>query len=229
MSRMTAPSHPGPLVRATLAFARRKTASIAGGEADSMIEPVEAFAHTPGLMFGYGALELANERAHRVDERLKELAVLKAATLVGCEYCIDIGSAVIRRTGLGDEQLLALPRYRESGLFDELEILVLDLAVGMTRTPVSVPEELFEALRERLGDGGVVELTQVLALENFRSRFNAAMEIGAAGFSEGMVCALPEQRAGEPAQASPPLRATEPAPKPSAASAAAGNGAAIVS
>lgn len=31
----------------------------------------------------------------------------------------------------------------------------------------------------------------VIAMENMRGRFNLAFGIGAAGFSEGMVCAVP--------------------------------------
>jgi 4-carboxymuconolactone decarboxylase len=36
-----------------------------------------------------------------------------------------------------------------------------------------------------------VELTHLIALENLRGRFNLALGVGAAGFSEGMVCAVP--------------------------------------
>jgi len=39
--------------------------------------------------------------------------------------------------------------------------------------------------------GMLVKLTHVIALENMRGRFNLALGIGAAGFSEGMVCAVP--------------------------------------
>ena len=39
--------------------------------------------------------------------------------------------------------------------------------------------------------GLLVKLTHVIALENMRGRFNLALDIGAAGFSEGMVCAVP--------------------------------------
>jgi AhpD family alkylhydroperoxidase len=195
MTRIAAPERPGVIVRATLRSARRKTAQMTAVETDSMIEPLEAFAHTPGLLLGYGVLELANQRARAVPRRLKEMVVLKAATLMGCEYCIDIGSAIARRSGLSDEQLLALHRYRESGLFDDLELLALDYTVALTRTPVTVTDELFEALREHLGDAGMVELTQLIALENYRSRFNMALAIGSAGFSEGMVCALPDREA----------------------------------
>jgi hypothetical protein len=37
-----------------------------------------------------------------------------------------------------------------------------------------------------------VELTHVIALENMRGRLNLALGIDAAGFSEGMVCAVPD-------------------------------------
>jgi 4-carboxymuconolactone decarboxylase len=225
MTRIPAPAKPGAIARVATASARRKVAKVTkrdARETAAMIEPLDAFAHAPALLLGYGALELGNERSRALDHRLKELVVLKAATLMGCEYCIDIGSAVARGMGISDEQLLALPRYRESGLFSELEVLALDYAVAMSRTPVSVPDELFAALREHLDERQLVELTGTIALENFRARFNAALEIGAAGFSEGMVCALPEaaehaggaerERAGASANG-----AGAPAPQPAAA------------
>src|SRR5262245_22449989 len=85
---------------------------------------------------------------NRLDVHLNHLAQLKAATLTSCEYCIDLGAQIARRSGLTDAQLRALPRYRESGLFNALEVLVLDYAVSMSRTPVDVPEELFAQLKE---------------------------------------------------------------------------------
>jgi alkylhydroperoxidase family enzyme len=69
---------------------------------------------------------------------------------------------------------------------------VLDYAVGMSSTPVEVSDGLFAALREHFDDAQLVELTHLIALENMWGRFNLALGIGAAGFSEGMVCAVPE-------------------------------------
>ena len=34
--------------------------------------------------------------------------------------------------------------------------------------------------------------THLIALENMRGRFNLALGVGSAGFSEGMVCSIPE-------------------------------------
>jgi 4-carboxymuconolactone decarboxylase len=156
-----------------------------------MIEPLELYAHVPGLLRGYMTVEQATAELDRIDKRLRALAELKAATLTHCEYCIDIGSQISRQWGLRDEELLALPFYQTSPLFSDLEKLVLDYAVGMSRTPVEVSDALFAKLRDHFDDAQLVELTHLIALENMRGRFNLALGVGAAGFSEGMVCAVP--------------------------------------
>ncbi|HTY95979.1 MAG TPA: carboxymuconolactone decarboxylase family protein [Solirubrobacteraceae bacterium] len=156
------------------------------------VDPIGVYSHAPGLLIGYCLFEQATAKQHAVDERLKMLAALKAAALIRCEFCADIGSAEARGAGITEEQLLALPRYRESDAFDELERLVLDYAVAMTRTPPEVDDELFAALREHFDERQLVELTNMIALENLRSRFNHGFSMSPAGFSEGMVCIVPE-------------------------------------
>ena len=185
----------GLYVKIAYHFTRRGIAKLTGRETERMLEPLEMYAHVPALFRGYAKLEQATAKLHRLDKRLHALAELKAATLTHCEYCIDMGSAISRQWGLTDEEILALPGYQTSPLFSELDKLVLDYAVGMSRTPVDVPGELFDRLRQHLDDGQIVELTHHIALENMRGRFNLALGIGPAGFSDGMVCAVP---AGHP-------------------------------
>jgi AhpD family alkylhydroperoxidase len=186
----------GLRLRLVYFFMRRGLPRLAGREParpEGMLEPLEMFAHVPRLLNAYGRLEQANAKLDRLDQRISDLAELKAATMTSCEYCIDLGSQVARqRSGLSDEELLALPRYRDSDLFSEVEKLALDYAVGMSRTPVEVSDALFARLQEHFDEAQLVELTFVIALENLRGRFNLAFGIGAAGFSEGMVCAVPE-------------------------------------
>jgi len=185
------PAQAGLQVKIAYHFTRRSIAKLTGRETERMIEPLEIYALVPVLFKGYARLEQATARLHRLDKRLHALAELKAATLTHCDYCIDMGSAIARQWGLTDEELLALPSYQASPLFSELDKLVLDYAVGMSRTPAAVPGELFDRLRRHLDDGQIVELTHHIALENMRGRFNLALGIGSAGFSDGMVCAIP--------------------------------------
>jgi alkylhydroperoxidase family enzyme len=175
----------GPLVRLVYRLSRRQL----GRDVD----PISVYAHAPRLLIGYGMFEQATAKQHRVEERLKALAETKAAAVVNCEFCCDIASSIARKAGITEAQLLALPRYRESGEFSELERLVLDYTVAISRTPATVPDELFAAMREHFDERQMVELTNVIAIENMRARFNTAFDMTPAGFSEGMVCAAPER------------------------------------
>ena len=69
---------------------------------------------------------------------------------------------------------------------------MLDYAVAMTCTPPEIGDELFASLREHFDERQMVELTNIIALENLRSRFNIAFDMDPAGFSEGRVCIVPE-------------------------------------
>lgn len=165
-----------------------------------MIEPLELYA--PGLLVVYGKLEQATAKQNRVYWRLKMFAQLMAPALQRCEYCIDLGSQIARHSGLSDERLLTLPRYRENALLTHQEKLVLAYAAGMSSAPVDVSDDLFTELREHFDKAKLVELRSVIALENMRGRFKLALGFGAAGFSEGMVCAAPANTPDPTAQRS---------------------------
>src|SRR5579884_1727795 len=171
---------------------RRLTFSIAKRTYGREMEPTRIMAHHRPLMAGLGVLSMTDEFfSHAVDEQLKHLARLRAAQLIGCEWCLDFGSYLAQKSGIRHEKLRALSTWRESDQFDALERLVLEYAEGMTRTPVDVSEELFAQLREHLDERQVVELTMVVALENLYSRFNWSLGIEGEGFSEGMYCVRP--------------------------------------
>ena len=86
--------------------------------------------------------------------------------------------------GLTDQELVALPNHRTSPLFSELDKLVLDYAVDISRTPAEVPDELFDKLRRHLDEAQLVQLTHHIALENMRGWFNRALGIGSAGLAK---------------------------------------------
>jgi alkylhydroperoxidase family enzyme len=175
-----------PIVRAGYRESRRRYGEV--------MDPLRVFAHHPKVMAGYGALELASERSQLVDRRLKHLAELRVGMICGCEWCLDFGSAISPEAGVGEAELRALPTYETSDRFGELERLVLDYATAMSRSPVDVPDELFDRLREHFDEAQLVELTNIIALENYRARFNWAFGIANQGFSEGSFCVPPEAR-----------------------------------
>ena len=186
----------GPMVKLVYRFGPRMMKKLAGRDPQigSGLEPIEIWAHQPKMMTGMGRFNQAVRKGKSVDERTKNLVELKGAQMIGCEFCVDLGSQICRNSGFSDEELLALPRYRQSELFTEREKTALDYAAAVMRTPVEVTDDLFARMKEHFSDEQMVEITALLTLVNL-DRFNAAFGIGSAGFSEGMVCLVPDRPA----------------------------------
>ena len=190
----------GPIVKLVYRLMRKGMKKLTGRQPahGSGIEPVEIWAHQPKMMSGMGKFQQAVRKGRSVDERLKYLVELKGAQMIGCEFCVDLGSQICRKSGFTDEELLAVPRYAESALFTEREKLALDYTVAVMHTPVDVTNELFDQMTMHFTSEQLVEITALLTAVNL-SRFNAAFGIASAGFSEGMVCVPPDRPANIPA------------------------------
>jgi alkylhydroperoxidase family enzyme len=189
-------SQAGPMVKLVYRLGPRMMRKLTGREASigSGIEPMEIWAHKPKLMVAMGKFNGAIRKSGALEERIRNLCELKGAAMIGCEFCVDLGSQICRNSGFSDEELLAIPRYESSEMFNEREKVALGYTVAVMRTPVEVTDELFAKLQEHFTTEQIVELTALLTLVNL-DRFNAAFAIGSAGFSEGMVCVPPEKPA----------------------------------
>jgi AhpD family alkylhydroperoxidase len=187
-------SQAGLVVKLTYRFGPRMMTKLTGRapQTGSGLEPMEIWAHQPKMMMGMGRFNQAIRKGKSVEERIKNLIELKGAQMIGCEFCVDLGSQICRKSGFTDEELLALVRYQSSDLFTDREKTALDYAVAVMRTPVEVTDELFARMRSYFDERQLVEITALLTLVNL-DRFNAAFKIGAAGFSEGMVCVPPDR------------------------------------
>ena len=190
----------GPIVKLVYRFGPRMMKKLTGRapQTGSGLEPMEIWAYRPKMMIGMGKFNQAVRKGKSVDERLKNLVELKGAQMIGCEFCVDLGSQICRHSGLSDDELLALPRYRHRDLFTDREKLALDYTAAVMRTPVEVSDQLFDQMKEHFSNEQLVEITAHLMVVNL-DRFNAAFGIGSAGFSDGMVCVPPDRPTTSPA------------------------------
>jgi alkylhydroperoxidase family enzyme len=151
----------------------------------AVLDPVAAVAHNRQVGLAYGIFELQVERWRTLDRGLKDLAVMMAAATIGCSWCMDFGYwESVTRHDVPAEKIRAVPHWRDSGAFTEVERLVLEYAEAMTGTPPSVTDEMAERLRGHLSQAQLVELTAIVAVENLRSRMNAALGLTAQGFKD---------------------------------------------
>jgi AhpD family alkylhydroperoxidase len=167
----------GVLGRLAYRYARRRFGAVP--------EPFAVLRHHPRLFWAGALAEAADEKAATVlPRRLRELAVYRAATVVGCSWCVDFGTMLQRLGGLDVERLQHIDDYADSPFFTPTERLAIAYADAMTAQPMAVTDDQVVALERELGRAGLIELTHVIAHENERARFNHALGITDQGFAE---------------------------------------------
>ncbi len=51
-----------------------------------VVMPIQIVAHCPKILWGHVQMELAFQGSHKVEDSLKSLAQVRAATLIGCPF-----------------------------------------------------------------------------------------------------------------------------------------------
>jgi AhpD family alkylhydroperoxidase len=186
MARLAAPRSPAPLKRLALAVTRSMFGQV--------LEPSSIWAHHTGVFWTSMVHEGMLQRVrHHLPAELRDLVVHRVSVVIGCPWCIDFGAMEALRAGLTAERLLAVPDYVGSALFSDREKACMAFADAATATPPTVTDAQVEALRADLGEAGLVELAYLVALENHRSRFNHSLGVTSQGFTDAVVCALPQR------------------------------------
>ena len=165
---------------------------IAGRRYGAVPEPMAVAAHHPGLLRANAVHELMVERASKkVPANVRELAVYRVATRIGCSWCVDFGTMLQKHDGLDIERLKKIDDYATSPAFSHQERLAIAYADAMSAEQVTVTDEQGAELEREFGREGVVELTYQIALENSRARMNSALGIVDQGFTSGDACRVP--------------------------------------
>ena len=178
------PERAGLLTRLMYRYAKRRFGEVP--------EPFAVSAHHPGLLVASAVHETALQKAStKLPANVRELAVYWTARTIGCSWCVDFGSMLIRLEGLDMDRLKDIDNYATSPRYTDDERAAIAYADAMTRDPHTVTDEQVADLRRRFGDAGVIELTYQIGVENMRARMNTALGITEQGFNSGDACRVP--------------------------------------
>jgi AhpD family alkylhydroperoxidase len=149
------------------------------------VEPAQAAAHHSGVLVAMCTLETAVAKGwKKLDPELRWLAIQAVSGRIGCSWCIDYGYYEGMHAGIDPRKVREAAAWRESRLFDERERAVLEYAEQATGTPAVVSDDCVARLHDHFSEAEIVELAGWVALENFRSRFNAGLGLRSQGFAE---------------------------------------------
>ncbi|MDG3014921.1 carboxymuconolactone decarboxylase family protein [Speluncibacter jeojiensis] len=174
----------GPATKLAYRYAKRRFGEVP--------EPFAVAANHPGLFRANAVHEMLADRASKVlPANVRDIAVYRVASTVGCSWCVDFGTMLQRLEGLDVDRLQSIDDYDTSALYSDDERAAIAYADAVSATPLTVTDEQVADLERRFGRDGVVELTYQVALEQMRSRMNAALGIVDQGFSSGAACRIP--------------------------------------
>jgi AhpD family alkylhydroperoxidase len=132
--------------------------------------------HSPPVASGWLTYLTAIRQLSTLPGALRELVIMRVAVLNGAPYEADQHAPIALKEGLTQAQLDALDSWETSPLFDEDQRAALAYTDAMTRQ-VRVPQPVFDAVRTRMSERLVVELTATIAAYNMVSRFLEALQV----------------------------------------------------
>jgi AhpD family alkylhydroperoxidase len=145
-------------------------------ERGSVLLLYQMLLHSPPVASGWLAYLTAIRQLSTLPGALRELVIMRVASLNGAPYEADQHAPIALKEGITPAQLQALDRWQDSALFDEDQRAALAYTDAMTRD-IRVPQAVFDAVRVRMGERLVVELTATIAAYNMVSRFLEALQV----------------------------------------------------
>ena len=150
---------------------------IRGERGGRLLNFYRALLHSPPLAATWLELNNAVRRQTKIDGRVCELVIMRVALLNRADYVLNIHKArYAAPAGVTGPEAEALTDWRGSKLFGARENAVLAYVDAMTRD-VTVPDPIFNALREHFSEREIVELTVLIAAYNMHTRMLMALQV----------------------------------------------------
>lgn len=133
-------------------------------------------AHSESYFVNYCRLGNAIRFKGELDPQLRELAITRTGILCESEYEVIAHKRIGKNVGVTDEKNDALEQGAASDVFSPLEKLVLTFTDEVVTT-VRPSDETFNALKEALSPGALVELHISIGYYVMTSKFLRAFDI----------------------------------------------------
>jgi alkylhydroperoxidase family enzyme len=125
-------------------------------------------------------LTLSRETAFLIRERVARINV--------CQFCVDIGRAIVIKESMDEAKFDALDEYRTSPLFTDAERTALDYVTELTKDK-QVSPDTFERMAEYYSEGEICEIVWLVASEHFYNMTNIGLNI-----HSDMLCDINQKR-----------------------------------
>jgi AhpD family alkylhydroperoxidase len=145
-------------------------------------------ARSPQVLSLASAMGKYEKKGIHLEKELDYMINVLVAGTNGCGFCLDVGRMMAVKDNMDMEKFNALPVYRTSSLFSDKERAALAYAEEATLKK-RVSDATFNELRGYYSDSEIVEITILMAIQNFTNLTNIPLGIGSDG-----LCAIAQSR-----------------------------------
>ncbi|MBA7688307.1 hypothetical protein ES703_96786 [subsurface metagenome] len=151
-------------------------------------------AHSPKVLLNF--IRLGNSIIGRMElsPRLREIVILRVATLTGSEYEWAQHAPVARQVGVSQKQLDAIPDWKNSAEFNNEERAILQYTDEVAQQ-VKVTDQTFNTLKNFFSEQLIVELTMTIGYYEMVARLLVPLQVEVDESSVGSASDLIGRRA----------------------------------
>jgi alkylhydroperoxidase family enzyme len=157
--------------------------------------PGKLLAWYPKAAISSGIMEaMVAHKDANLDKRILKLVRLRTSFSLACPFCIDMNYYDYDQYGITAEELTALQgetKIASVKTFSPREIVAMEYAVLISRTPLQFPQEFISKLKTEFTEREIVILATTAAQVNYWARLLQAMGVPPAGFSDHCELKLP--------------------------------------
>ena len=154
-------------------------AKIRGARGGQLHVFYQALLHSPALASAWFEYNNAVRFSTSLDDRVRELVIMRVAALTGCAYVWNVHEAQYAApAGVTQAEVAALRDWKKSGAFSPRENALLAYVDAMTQD-VAVPDAVFEGMRRNFSERETVEVTVLVGAYNMQTRVLRALGIEA--------------------------------------------------
>ena len=152
-------------------------AKIRGARGGQLHVFYQALLHTPALASAWFDFNNAVRFQASLDDRLRELVIMRVAALTGCDYVWKVHETkYAAAAGVTPREVKALRDWRKSGVYGEKESALLAYVDAMTHD-VAVTDAVFDGMRKHFSEREILELTVLIGAYNMQTRLLRALDI----------------------------------------------------
>ena len=150
-------------------------ARIRGERGGRLHDFYRALLHSPGIAASWFDFNNAVRFQAELDDRVRELVIMRVAALTGCGYVFEVHKAQYAKpAGVTPDEVEALRGRGRPSLFGGRESALFAYVDAMTRD-IEVSDSVFEGLRAHFSNRETVEVTVLIAAYNMHTRFLKAL------------------------------------------------------